>query len=337
MGLDAPVYLWLLVSVPAFACAALLSIRRVTAWHETFEGVPKRQTRLVFHALLLCLVLVLVSVALAGPKIQYTKTVFNRSGIDVVIGVDMSKSMLAEDASLPPEAEPLFRVANRLNRARHFALELLSELRGERIGVFLFASKGIEIVPFTRDYGFCRYVLTHINDADITIPGSDLGEAILRGVSMFEDEGGEAARILVLLSDGEDTRPEPSFFSESALTAAKKGVKVFTVGLGTGKNVLIPVRDEDGAEIVNYYIDEEGNHLRTRLEQERLKSIASVTGGRYLVASGKNAPEMLMNAILNEAREVEVTKATEPAWLKLSPFLLLAGFILFGWGIWVGR
>jgi Ca-activated chloride channel family protein len=337
MDLDAPAYLWLLVVVPAFVCASFFSIRRVKAWHETFTGVPKKSARLVFQTLLVCLVLVLVSVALAGPKMQYTRTVFNRSGIDLVIGVDVSKSMLAEDATLPAEAEEVFHVANRLNRARQFALDLLAHLRGERVGVFLFASQGIEVVPFTRDYGFSRYVLTYINDAEITVPGSDLGEAILRGISMFEEDGGRSARCLVLLSDGEDTRPEPGFLSETALLAAKKGIKVFPVGIGTGKSVLIPVRNEDGTKIVDYYIDGEGNPLKTRLEQGRLETVANATGGRYVVVSAKDAPGVVMNAILKEAREMEYTKATERAWLRLSPFLLLAGFILFGWGMWVGR
>jgi len=335
MALDSPACLWLLLIVPAFVCLSLVSIRRVATWHEAFSGVRKRRSGLVFHAILLCLVLTLVSVGLAGPKMQYAKTFFNRSGIDVVVGIDVSKSMLAEDASLPAGAEQVFLVANRLNRARQFALELLSRLRGERIGVFLFASKGIEVVPFTRDYGFSRYVLTYINDADITVPGSDLGEAIRTGISMFEDHGGKAARILVLLSDGEDTRPEPSFFSESALLAAKKGVKVFTVGIGTGKRVPIPVRNEGRARIVNTYIDEEGNALRTRLEQERLKTIAGITGGQYVVATEENAPDVVMDTILKEARTVEYTKGTEQAWLGLAPFLLLAGFLLFAWGMWL--
>ena len=337
MALDAHVCLWLLLIVPAFVCASLLLIRRVATWQEKFSGVRKRRSGLVFHPFLLCLVLALVSVALAGPKMQYTRTVFNRSGIDIVVGIDVSKSMLAEDASLPAGAEQVFLIANRLNRARQFALGLLSRLRGERIGVFLFASKGIEVVPFTRDYGFSRYVLTYINDADITVPGSDLGEAIRTGVSMFEDDGGKAARILVLLSDGEDTRPEPAYFSESALLAASKGVKVFTVGIGTGKSALIPVRNEGGALIVNYYIDDEGNHLKTRLEQERLKTIASVTGGQYVAAAEENAPDVVMDTILKEAREVEYTQRKEQAWLGLAPFLLLAGYILFAWGMWLGR
>jgi Ca-activated chloride channel family protein len=154
---------------------------------------------------------------------------------------------------------------------------------------------------------------------------------------MFEDDGGKAARILVLLSDGEDTGLEPSHVSESVLLAAGKGVKVFTVGLGTGKSVRIPMRDEAGARVVNAYIDEEGNPLKTRLEQERLKTIANATGGTYVAATEENAAAVVMDAILKEAREAEYTQGEEQAWWGLAPLLFLAGFLLFAWGMWIGR
>jgi Ca-activated chloride channel family protein len=337
MALDAPSYLWLLLIVPVFVCASLFSVRRVVDWHKIFARVRRGRLGLYLQTALLGLALSVVSVALAKPKMQYERRVFNRSGIDVVVGIDVSKSMLAEDAPLPAEADEVFRIANRVNRARRFALDILSQLRGERIGVFLFASKGIEVVPFTRDYGFCRYVLTYINDAEITVPGSDLGEALQTGISMCEEDGTHAARILVLLSDGEDIRPEPSFFSESAMVAANKGIRVFTVGIGSGKGVLIPVRSEDGTKIVNHYVDEQGDHLKTRLEQGPLRTIAEITGGEYFSAAEPNGAYALMKSVLKEARDVDYTQATEAAWMELAPFLFLLGFALFGWGMWVCR
>jgi Ca-activated chloride channel family protein len=281
--------------------------------------------------------LLLVSAALARPKVQVRRTVFNRTGIDLIVGVDVSKSMLAEDAALSAESGKIFSIANRLNRARDFALRILSELRGERIGVFLFASRGVEVVPLTRDYGFCRYILRYIHDAEITVPGSDLGEAVRAGISMFEEEGARAARVLVMLSDGEDTSSEPSSLSEVSALAARLGIRIFTVGIGSGKSVLIPVRSEEGDSIAGYYLDEEGNHLKTRLEQEPLKTIAELTGGRYFPAEETDVSEDIMKSILQGAREVEYTKGVEPAWLECSPFLLLAGFVFFSWGTWVGR
>lgn len=337
MALDGPVYLWTLLVVPVFAAASLLSMRRVAAWQRRFGGEAGGRSVPVLRMVLIGLVLLLVSAALARPKVQVLRTVFNRSGIDLIVGIDVSKSMLAEDAALSAEAGRIFPVANRLNRARDFALEILSELRGERIGVFLFASRGVEVVPLTRDYGFCRYILRYIQDAEITVPGSDLGEAVRTGMSMFEEEGAKAARVLVLLSDGEDTSSEPSSFSEAAALAARSGIRIFPVGIGSGKSVLIPVRSEDGNSIAGYYLDEEGNHLKTRLEKEPLKTIAGLTGARYFSAEEANAPEEIMKSILQGAREVEYTKGVEPAWLECSPFLLLAGFVFFSWGTWVGR
>jgi len=337
MALDAPGSLWILLSIPVFFSASLYSIRRVEAWHKTFGGKQKRRSRYYVGTCLLCLVLFAVSMATARPKVQVERTVFNRSGIDILIGIDVSKSMLAEDAPLSAEARGLFRTANRLNRARQFSLEMISELRGEKVGAFLFASGGVEVVPFTRDYGFCRYILTYINDGEITVPGSDLGEAIRKAVSIFEEEGGEAARILVLISDGEDTRPDPSFSSGSALFAAGKGIRIFTVGIGTGRSVPIPVRSGDGGRVIGTYLDEDGNPLKTRLEEGRMKAIAEMAGGRYFPVAEKNAAGKLLHAVLQEAGKMEYTRKREKAWLRLSPFLLLAGLLLFVCGACVER
>lgn len=337
MALDAPGSLWLLLSIPVFLFASLYCIRRVEAWHKAFGGKRERRSRYYVGTCLLCLVLFAVSMATARPKVQVERTVFNRSGIDLLIGIDVSKSMLAEDAPLPDGARGLFRTANRLNRARQFALDMVSRLKGERVGVFLFASGGVEVVPFTRDYGFCRYILRYINDAEITVPGSDLGKAIRKAVSMFEEEGGEAARFLVLISDGEDTRPDPSFFSGSARFAAGKGIRIFTVGIGTGRSVPIPARSGDGGRVLTYYLDEDGNPLKTRLEQGPLKAVAGITGGRYVPAAEKNAVGVLLKTILQEAGNMEYTRTTEKTWLRLSPFLLLTGLLLFACGLCVER
>ena len=136
-------------------------------------------------ALILCL---------AEPKVQYLRTVFNRGGIDIALGIDVSKSMLAEDEMIPPEGKKLFPIANRLNRARYCALNILSALRGERVGVFMFASRGVEVIPSTTDYGYCQYLLKHLNDTTITIPGSDLSQAIMTGTALFADASRETGQ-----------------------------------------------------------------------------------------------------------------------------------------------
>jgi len=271
--------------------------------------------------------------SLAGLKVQYQRTYFDRAGIELAIAIDVSKSMLAEDVSFPLEGRRLFNVLNRLNRARYFALNFLSELHGERIGAYLFANIGVEVIPFTRDYGYCRYILRHINDADITVPGSDLGDAIRTGIAMLESSHHAGEKVIVLISDGEDITLDKSSLYESAQRAASKRIKIFTVGVGTGKGVLIPIRSQDGISILDYYVDEDGSYLKTSLVQDTLRNIASITGGLYLRVTDENASANLMESVLQQAKFSEKTKSVEPAWFDLSPFLLMAGLAFFIVGI----
>jgi Ca-activated chloride channel family protein len=318
-------YLWLLVTIPCLVLVSLGTYRKSNRWLYSFARRQKKRGAFVLTTLLFSFSLVALTISLAEPKVQYEKIYFNRAGIELVMGIDISKSMLAEDVPFPPEGKKLFNVLNRLNSARYFALNTISELRGERIGAFICASMGIEIVPFTRDYAFCRYIIKHINDAEITVPGSDLGEAVKTGIGMLEASEHGAAKAIILVSDGEDITLDKSSLYESAQIAADKRIKIYTVGVGTGKGVLIPIRSEDGATILDYYVGEDGLYLKTRLVQETLKRIATMTGGQYFRADEEGAPEDLIKAILQHAKGVEATQSVELAWLDLSPFFLLVG------------
>ncbi len=223
-------YLWLLLAIPFFLIWSLISNREASYWLYRFARVKKRPLPHAISTLLLCLALAGVILALAEPKVQYTRVVFNRSGIDVAIGIDVSKSMLAEDEAIPEEGKKLFAIPNRLNRARYCALNIIAALRGERAGVFMFASKGVPIVPLTSDYSYCQYILKHVNDATITIPGSDLGQAIETGLSLFEGGARQTVKAIILISDGEDISDDRSLIYEAAQRAATKGIAIYTVG-----------------------------------------------------------------------------------------------------------
>jgi len=284
---------------------------------------------MLFQTLFYSLALGALVFTLTEPKVQYNKIVFNRGGIDVAIGIDVSKSMLAEDEMVPEEGKKLFAIPNRLNRARYCALNIISALRGERIAVFMFASKGVAIIPLTTDYGYCQYILKHINDATIAIPGSDLSQAIFTGISLFDDTSRKTVKTLILISDGEDISDDKSAIADAAQRAAAQGVAIYTVGLGMGRGVLIPIRDAAGTEIVDYYQDEDGAFLKTRLEQDPLKNIAAITGGQYFRARDNRSEDRIVDAIVKRARAIEYTKVQEPAWFYLSPFLLCAGLLFF--------
>jgi Ca-activated chloride channel family protein len=336
MNLENSGYLWLLLVIPGFLFYSLISYKEASNWLYRFAHVKKRPIPYVVSALFFTLALGTVIFSLTKPKVQYTKVVFNRSGIDVAIGIDVSKSMLAEDETVPEEGKKLFAIPNRLNRARYCALNIISALRGERAAVFMFASKGVSIVPLTTDYGYCQYILKHVNDATITIPGSDLNQAITTGVSLFEGSSRKTVKAIILLSDGEDISDDKSPIYEAAERAAAQGIAIYTVGIGMGQGVLIPIRDS-GGNIEGYYKDEDGSYLKTRLEQDTLKSISTITGGRYFRAHDERSEDGIVDAILKRARTIEYTRATEPAWFSLSPLLLCAAFLFFIIGIIAGR
>lgn len=337
MNLENGGYLWLLLVIPCFLCYAFISHKKASDWLYRFARVKKRTVPFFLASLFLSLSLGAAIFSLAEPKVQYSKVVFNRSGIDVAIGIDVSKSMLAEDELLPEEAKKLFALPNRLNRARYCALNIIADLRGEHVGVFMFAKKGVSIIPLTTDYGYCQYILKHFNDATITIPGSDLNQAIITGISMFEGAPRKTVKTMIIISDGEDINDDKSPIYESAQRAAAQGIAVYTVGTGMGQGVMIPIRDAVGTNIVGYYQDAEGAFLKTRLEQETLKAVASMTGGSYFHARNERVEDDIADAIVKRARTIEYTKVTEPAWYYLSPAVLCAALLFLLIGIFVGR
>jgi Ca-activated chloride channel family protein len=333
MNLENSGYLWLLPVIPCFLYYSLISYRKASDWLYRFAHRKKRPIPYVVSTLFLSLALGAVFFSLSEPKVQYQKTVFNRGGIDIAIGIDVSKSMLAEDEMLPEEGKKLFAIPNRLNRARYSALTIIAALKGERAGVFMFARKGVSIIPLTTDYGYCQYILKHFNDATIAIPGSDLSQAIATGVSLLENNSRKTVKTIIIISDGEDISDDKSLIYEAAQRAASQGITIYTVGIGTGRSVLIPVRDAAGTTIVDYYQDEDGSYLKTRLEQDTLKGIAAIAGGRYFRARDERSEDSIVDAIVKRARTIEYTRVTEPAWFYLSPVLLCAAFMFFILGI----
>lgn len=337
MNLEHSGYLWFLFLIPCFICYSLISLKQTNDWLYRFAHVKKSYVPRILATLFLSLSMACLVFSLAGPGIRYTKVMFNRSGIDVVIGIDVSKSMLAEDEGIPEEGRRLFVIPNRLNRARYCALNIMSALKGERVGVFMFASKGMSIVPLTNDYGYCQYILKHVSDATIATPGSDLGQAVATGVSMFEGSSRKTVKAIVLISDGEDISDDKYRMYDAAQDAETKGIAVYTIGVGMPQGVMIPIRDSTGEAIEGYYQDEDGSYLKTRLDQDTLSSISTITGGRYFRAHDERSSDGIVESMLKRARTIEYTKSVEPAWFDLSPVLLCASLLFFIVGILAGR
>jgi len=222
---------------------------------------PRRRT--VRAALLTAAVLAL-GVALGGPMWGFRWQEVRRQGIDLVVAIDTSRSMLATDVK-----------PNRLARAKLAVEDLLAELHGDRVALVAFAGSAFLQCPLTLDYGAFAQSLDAVEVGLIPRGGTALAEAI--DTSLAALEGREAShQALVLITDGEDHEGN---VKEAAKRAADRGVKIYTVGIGTAEGELIP-----GAS--GWVKDRAGQVVKSRLDEDTLKQVAADTGGVYLHAAG---------------------------------------------------
>jgi Ca-activated chloride channel family protein len=210
----------------------------------------------------------LVVIALARPQYGYDKEEVQQNGLDVVVAVDTSKSMLATDIA-----------PNRLARAKLAALQLMQRAATDRLGLVAFAGNAFLECPLTIDNTAFQQSVQALDVNTIPEGGTALAEAINTALTAFKEKGNHKA--LVLLTDGEDN-DEGAL--EAAQAAAKEGLKIFTIGIGTTEGALLNpdlVRDPDG------------NAVKSHLNESLLKQIAAATGGFYLPLRGANTMDLL--------------------------------------------
>ncbi len=211
----------------------------------------------------------LLVLALAGPQIGSQLVKVEREGIDLVIALDVSLSMLAEDMK-----------PNRLERAKQEIVDLIQGLKGDRVGIVVFAGDAFVICPLTVDYDAA---LMFANTADVDAvsrQGSAINEAIRKSVALFPTTQ-QADRVIILVTDGETHDGDPLSEAEKA---AEEGIKIYTIGIGNPSGELIPLRGTDGS-IDGYKKDDTGETVLTRLDETTLRKVAKTTRGKYLPAT----------------------------------------------------
>lgn len=260
--------LWLL---PVATLALVVRHRQRTKAMERFAD-PELMLRLTgqdqtrrrfFKGLFLLIALGLMLFALAGPRWGSHFQEVSQKGVDIMILVDVSRSMLVEDI------EP-----NRLERARREILDFLRVVQGDRVGLVAFSGAAFVQCPLTFDYGALEMFLNQLKPDFIPVPGTDLGAAIETGVSSFDFES-ETDKVMLVITDGEDNEEEGI---DAAENAAAKGVKIFVFGMGETTGGPIPSAEGKGG----FKKDEGGRLVLSKLEEEGLRHIASVTGGTYV-------------------------------------------------------
>lgn len=219
--------------------------------------------------LLLVTAMLLLLVSLIRPQWGFQWEEVKRRGLDILIAIDTSRSMLAEDVK-----------PNRLQRSKLAVRDLVKKLEGDRIGLIAFAGRAFVQCPLTVDYsGF----LLSLDDLDVdTIPrgGTSVSGAVHEAIKSYQG-GPKKYKVLVLVTDGEDHEGDPV---KAAEKAKGEGIKIFCIGIGTREGELIPLTDEKGRR--TFLKDRQGNVVKSRLNETVLQKIALTTGGSYVRATG---------------------------------------------------
>jgi Ca-activated chloride channel family protein len=301
-----PGALALLWAVPGVVGFYLFAFRRKRRALERL-GNPELIARLVASAsrprqaakaALSVLTLVLFVLALARPQFGTRLELVKRKGVDLIIALDVSKSMLAED--LKP---------NRLEQAKREVAGLIDHLEGDRIGLIAFAGTAFMQCPLTLDYGAAKMFLDLIDPSLIPVPGTAIGEAIRLATRSFDPKERQH-KVLILVTDGEDHDTEPV---KAAEEAKKEGVVIYTIALGDPRiGAPVPELDEEGRRIGSKR-DREGKLVMSKANTETLNRIAYTTNGKSHVVTprGLDLDKVYADIARLDEKELQSRKFTQ--------------------------
>lgn len=224
--------------------------------------------RRIFKTALLILASSFILLAFMRPQWGFEWEEVKKSGLDILIAIDVSKSMLATDVK-----------PNRLERSKFAVKDLVRKLSGDRLGLVAFAGTAFLQCPLTIDYNGFLLALDDLTTSAIPRGGTSISNAIREAMNTFKGPE-KKYKVLVIITDGEDHEGDALKMAEEA---SKAGIKIYAVGVGTSEGEVIQVPDERGQRA--YMADKKGNVVKTKLNEELLKKIAISTGGSYVHAT----------------------------------------------------
>ncbi len=245
-----------------------------------------KNSRRIWKAVLIHLAFISLVIALAGPQIGTAMEDVKREGLDIIVALDVSLSMQAEDIS-----------PNRLEKAKYEINKLIDILQGDRIGLVAFAGMAHVQSPLTLDYSAARLFLSLMDTDLIPQPGTAIGDAIRTAKKAFNQKE-RKHKVLILITDGEDHESEPI---KAAEEAAEEGIIIYTIGLGSPQGVPIPIFDKYGNR-AGYKKDRSGNVVTTKLDATTLQQIAYATNGKYYISTSGEAE---LDEIYKEVGQLE--------------------------------
>lgn len=278
-------FIWLFIALALFSVwahkrknKAMEGFADKELMKELLPSLDRKKQKLK-QVVLLAGTLLLV-IALMRPQWGFEWKEVKRSGLDILIAIDTSKSMLAQDVK-----------PNRLERSKLAVKDLVKKLRGDRIGLIAFAGNAFLQCPLTVDYNGFMLSLDALDTDTIPRGGTSLESAVRTAFESFEG-GAKKYKVLVIITDGEDHEGSPVELAEQA---KQKGIKIYTIGIGTKEGELVPVVNKEGN--ITFLKDRDGNVVKTRLDDTALQEIALDSGGSYVKAA---STEFGLNLIYEE-------------------------------------
>ncbi len=313
-----PEYLYGLIIIPAFLLILWYARARRRKAVNAF-GNPEllqqlmpnvSQARPVVKFIFTMLAITLVVIGLAQPQFGSKLQKVKRKGIEVVIALDVSNSMLAEDIK-----------PNRLERAKRAISRLVDRMRDDRIGLIVFAGDAYTQLPITNDYASAKLFLSSVNTNIVPIQGTAIGKAIELGTHSFSPET-DKSKALIIITDGENHEDDAL---GAATAAAEQGIVVHTIGMGLPQGSPIPILLQSGQ--TDYRRDKEGKVVITKLNEEMLQQIAAAGNGAYVGASNT---QVGLNHIFDEINKMEKTEMESKVYSEYNEqFQYFIGFALF--------
>ncbi len=290
-----PIYLWLLVLIPVLALVRFISYRNLKKklrmfgdsklLKELMPDVSRFRPSVKFWILLGALALLIIMLARPqmGTKISQEK----RTGIETIIALDISNSMLAEDI-----------VPSRLDRSKMMVENLVDHFTNDKIGLIVFAGDAFVQLPITSDYVSAKMFLSSIDPSMMATQGTDIATAINMGMNSFTQEEG-IGKAIIVITDGED---HEGGALEAAEAAKKKGMRVYVLGVGSSQGAPIPIPGTG-----NYMKDNTGNTVMSALNEDMCKQVAAAGGGVYIHVENNSAAQQQLDNELDKLSKKETS------------------------------
>ncbi len=302
-----PDMLWFLFIIPAFLLFVLWNLQNKNKRLQKFADASLIQklsqekstfitalSMLFIRMSIFCFVL-----ALANPQFGKGERIHKSEGVDIIIALDISNSMLASDKA---------GQINRLKKSKLDIERLIGKLGGDRLGLIVFAGAPVVQLPVTEDLAASKFFLSGINTNMISLQGTDIGSAISLALVSFPKED-KRQKVLIIITDGEDHEPDAVL---SALEAQRNKITVHTIGYGSEKGAPIPVYENEKYKGLKR--DQEGNTIITRLNSKLLKEIAQAGGGIYVAANETASPLEIIRKEIRKMQQTEIATAKFPEY-----------------------